>query len=196
MYNEVYLTIKLLVFIGSHASFLHLFPWITDSSTRCNEDFQWIRKKSPGPLTFSATMEGRQIFQNKPPINRQPREKTPRRVQNEKSGPGSLDRRKHLHYNRLERDQRSRSSHVVKSPSRFEDFTSPPPPHQPCQNWCCNSLGNSTSKLSYKTAIYVIDKVDLLFMSLRSRVTLLNKLHQMSQGNFLYFVTTFKIVGI
>lgn len=112
--------------------------------------------------------------QNKPPINRQSREKTHRRVQTEKSAPGSLDRRRHLHHNRLERDQRSRSSHVVKSPPRFEDFTPPPPPHQPCQNWCCNSHGNSMSKSPCKTATYVDDEID----SLCTPVIPMDKLHQ------------------
>lgn len=66
---------------------------------------------------------------SKPPLNRLAvREKTPRR---EKTAPGSLDRRRHQS-SRQERDQKSRSSHIVKSPPRLEDFTTS------CPGWCCN----------------------------------------------------------
>lgn len=67
-----------------------------------------------------------QVPQTKPPINRS---KTPKR---EKSAPGSLDRRRH-HVNRQERDQKSRSIHVPKSPPRLDDYIP-----QMCQNWCCS----------------------------------------------------------
>ncbi|XP_018560888.1 liprin-beta-2 isoform X2 [Anoplophora glabripennis] len=99
---------------------------LKDSSTRCNNDFQWIRKESPKPA--SPKMEDlEQIPVSKPPLNRPLRDKAPRR---EKTAPGSLDRRRHPS-NRQERDQKSRSTHVPKSPPRIEDF-------MPCQNWCCN----------------------------------------------------------
>lgn len=65
---------------------------------------------------------------SKPPLSRAvPRDKPSR---TDKTAPGSLDRRRH-HQNRVERDQKSRSSHVLKSPPRLEDFTT-------CQNWCCS----------------------------------------------------------
>lgn len=73
-----------------------------------------------------------QVPQTKPPINRSHRDKTPRRSV-EKNAPGSLDRRRHHQQNRHERDQKSRSTHSIKSPPRFDEFS------QPCQNWCCNS---------------------------------------------------------
>lgn len=64
----------------------------------------------------------------RPPINRQVRDRTPRR-HSEKSAPGSLDRRRHHHQNRYERDQKSRSSHVPKTEKDL---------YNTCQNWCCN----------------------------------------------------------
>lgn len=76
--------------------------------------------------------------QTKPPISRSSsREKTQLQLQQnrkstEKNAPGSLDRRRHHVPNRHERDQKSRSSHVIKSPPRFDDYTSN------CQAWCCN----------------------------------------------------------
>lgn len=73
-----------------------------------------------------------QIVQSKPPISRATgRDKTPKR---EKSAPGSLDRRRHHHVNRQEREQKSRSTHVLKSPPRLEDYLPP----NVCQNWCCS----------------------------------------------------------
>ncbi|XP_008192368.1 liprin-beta-2 isoform X2 [Tribolium castaneum] len=81
------------------------------SSTRCDDDFQWIRKE----------MKMEEVAA-KPPIGRS---RTPRR---DKPAPGSLDRRRHQ---RVERDQKSRSTHVPKSPPRLDDFA-------PCQNWCCS----------------------------------------------------------
>ncbi|KAJ8972228.1 hypothetical protein NQ317_009282 [Molorchus minor] len=64
-------------------------------------------------------MEGpEQIPVSKPPLNRPNRDKAPRR---EKTAPGSLDRRRH-HQHRQERDQKSRSTHVPKSPPRIDDF--------------------------------------------------------------------------
>lgn len=76
------------------------------SSTRCDDDFQWIRKE--------VKMED---VSAKPPIGR-----------SKKPAPGSLDRRRHQ---RQERDQKSRSTHVPKSPPRLDDFA-------PCTNWCCS----------------------------------------------------------
>lgn len=78
------------------------------------------------------------VPQNKPPISRNQRDKTPRRSQ-ERIAPGSLDRRRHLQQNRHERDQKSRSTHSIKSPPRFDDF------NQTCQNWCCNPPHNVVS---------------------------------------------------
>lgn len=75
------------------------------------------------------------VPQTKPPINRNQRDKTPRRSA-EKTAPGSLDRRRHLQQNRHERDLKSRSTHSIKSPPRFDDFI------QTCQNWCCNPHGS------------------------------------------------------
>ncbi|ENN79295.1 hypothetical protein YQE_04253, partial [Dendroctonus ponderosae] len=63
---------------------------------------------------------------SKPPISRSLREKTQRRSNDRSTGPsapGSLDRRRHPHLKREERDQKSRSSHV-KSPPRLDDFQS------------------------------------------------------------------------
>lgn len=74
--------------------------------------------------------------QSRPPINRQVRERTPRRHTSEKIAPGSLDRRRHHHQNRYERDQKSRSSHVPKSTK--SDDTHYYNGHNGCQNWCCN----------------------------------------------------------
>lgn len=76
-----------------------------------------------------------QIPQNKPPINRSTsREKNQlQRKSGEKGAPGSLDRRRHHVQNRHERDQKSRSSHVIKSPPRFDDYLT-----SNCQSWCCN----------------------------------------------------------
>lgn len=103
-----------------------------DSSTCCNQDFQWIRKS---PSNSPAKMEETQTqpANAKPPINRQIRDRTPRRHATDKMAPGSLDRRRHNHQNRHDRDQKSKSTHVPKSPSRTEEnhFTT-------CQNWCCN----------------------------------------------------------
>ncbi|XP_063908028.1 liprin-beta-2 isoform X3 [Zophobas morio] len=93
---------------------------LRDSSTRCNDDFQWIRKE-PSPARMEDSVPA-----SKPPIGRS---KTPRR---DKTAPGSLDRRRHQ---RQERDQKSRSTHVPKSPPRLDDFA-------PCQNWCCNPHEN------------------------------------------------------
>ncbi|KAK9720956.1 SAM domain (Sterile alpha motif) [Popillia japonica] len=105
---------------------------LKDSSTRCN-DFQWILKDRD-KSSSSPKME-EQIPQTKPPINRaSSREKNQQRKSAEKGGaPGSLDRRRHHVQNRHERDQKSRSSHVIKSPPRFDDYL---PPN--CQSWCCN----------------------------------------------------------
>ncbi|XP_017769627.1 PREDICTED: liprin-beta-2-like isoform X2 [Nicrophorus vespilloides] len=105
-----------------------------DSSMRCNGDFQWISKDKK--------MEE---VQSKPPINR--RERTPRRSAENTPPGGSLDRRRHAQQSRQERDQKSRSSHVLKSPSpqhqpppRLDDYVQPQPQY-PCQNWCCNPHG-------------------------------------------------------
>ncbi|RZC32175.1 liprin-beta-1, partial [Asbolus verrucosus] len=96
---------------------------LIDSSTRCNDDFQWIRKEPSLKMEDSTPLA-------KPPIGRS---KTPRR---EKTAPGSLDRRRHhVSQSRQERDQKSRSTHVPKSPPRLDDFA-------PCQNWCCNPHEN------------------------------------------------------
>lgn len=86
-------------------------PTLNDSSTRCNE-FQW--HSSSKMKTTPST---------KPPIGR-----------TKKSAPGSLDRRRHT-ANRHDRDQKSRSTHVPKSPPKLDDFS-------PCQNWCCNPHDN------------------------------------------------------
>ncbi|XP_074037657.1 liprin-beta 1 isoform X2 [Leptinotarsa decemlineata] len=102
---------------------------LKDSSTRCNSDFQWIRKE-PTPPSSPKMEEVDQIPVTKPPLNRPLRDKTPRK---EKGAPGSLDRRRQHHQNRHERDQKSRSSHILKSPPRLDDFAGPG-----CQNWCCN----------------------------------------------------------
>ncbi|XP_056632036.1 uncharacterized protein LOC130442070 isoform X2 [Diorhabda sublineata] len=97
-----------------------------DSSTRCNNDFQWIRKQSAdNPSQKMEDIE--QIPSTKPPLNRTVREKTPRKEKTTES----LDRRK-IHQNRIERDQKSRS-HILKSPPRLDDFTG-----GGCQSWCCN----------------------------------------------------------
>lgn len=65
---------------------------------------------------------------SKSPLKRVvPSAKPPHR---DKTAPGSLDRRRHQQ-SRVERDQKSRSSHVLKSPPRLENFTT-------CQNWCCS----------------------------------------------------------
>lgn len=74
--------------------------------------------------------------QSKPPINRTVRDKTPRRSA-ERSAPGSLDRRRQHNHNRHERDQKSRSTHILKSPSKIDDYMT-----QSCQNWCCNPHAN------------------------------------------------------
>ncbi|XP_018332602.1 liprin-beta-2 isoform X2 [Agrilus planipennis] len=102
------------------------------SSSRCNKDFKWIRKnQSPSP---SPKMED-QLPHTKPPINRLPpsRERTPRRSA-EKSAPGSLDRRRRSHGKGEKEKERPRSTHILKSPPRLEDFY----PSSGCQNWCCN----------------------------------------------------------
>lgn len=70
---------------------------------------------------------------SRPPINRQIRDRTPRRHSSEKA-PGSLDRRRHHHQNRHERDQKSKSSHVPKTVSKNDDMYH----YNGCQNWCCN----------------------------------------------------------
>lgn len=63
---------------------------------------------------------------SKPPVCRTAsRDKPPPR---DKPAPGSLDRRRHHHHTRMERDQKSRSSYILKSPPRLDDFT--------CQNRC------------------------------------------------------------
>ncbi|XP_071056703.1 liprin-beta-2 isoform X3 [Onthophagus taurus] len=98
---------------------------LKDSSTRCDE-FQWIQRESD--KSSSPKME--EHLQGKPPISRSgSREKSQRKSQ-EREHPGSLGRRRHLQ-NRQERDQKSRSSHIIKSPPRFDDY-------QMCQSWCCN----------------------------------------------------------
>ncbi|XP_068907904.1 liprin-beta-2 isoform X1 [Tenebrio molitor] len=84
---------------------------LRDSSTRCNDDFRWIRKE-PSKMDEGAAAA------TKPPIGR-----------SKKTAPGSLDRRRHQ--TRQDRDQKSRSTHVPKSPPRLDDFA-------PCQGWCCN----------------------------------------------------------
>ncbi|XP_060532561.1 liprin-beta-2-like isoform X2 [Cylas formicarius] len=102
------------------------------SSTRCTNDFQWIRKTS-SPLTTprispnpSTKMEEDPYHEQaplciKPPLSRAVRERTPRRNNDVKSGgPGSLDRRRHSH-KREERDQKSKSQHV-QSPPRLDDY--------------------------------------------------------------------------
>ncbi|KAG5883909.1 hypothetical protein JTB14_032133 [Gonioctena quinquepunctata] len=102
---------------------------LKDSSTRCNSDFQWIRKeppKAPSPKMDEVD----QIPVTKPPLHKPAREKTSRK---DKAAPGSLDRRRQHHQSRQERDQKSRSSHILKSPPRLDDFTG-----SGCQNWCCN----------------------------------------------------------
>ncbi|XP_072398611.1 liprin-beta-2 isoform X2 [Diabrotica undecimpunctata] len=100
---------------------------LRDSSTRCNSDFQWIRKQPPeSPPPKMDEVEP--IPSTKPPLNRPVREKTPRK---DKPTTESLDRRK-MHQNRAERDHKSRS-HILKSPPRLDDFTG-----GGCQSWCCN----------------------------------------------------------
>lgn len=95
-----------------------------DSSTRCNEDFQWIRKEPSLPK-----MEETAPVAKPPPGPT--RSKTPRK---EKTAPGSLDRRRPQN-SRQERDLKSRSTHALKSPPRLDDFA-------PCQNWCCSPHDN------------------------------------------------------
>lgn len=98
----------------------------TDSSTPCNNDFQWFRKKSS--TSPSKMEETETLLANRPPLGKSiSREKPLRR---DKTAPGSLDRRRH-HSNRAERDQKSKSTNLLKSPPRLEDFTT-------CQNWCCS----------------------------------------------------------
>ncbi|XP_048517896.1 liprin-beta-2 isoform X3 [Dendroctonus ponderosae] len=108
-------------------------------STRCTNDFQWIRKEhsplsppstSPQPTQSPLRMEEELSHEapplSKPPISRSLREKTQRRSNDRSTGPsapGSLDRRRHPHLKREERDQKSRSSHV-KTPPRLDDFQS------------------------------------------------------------------------
>ncbi|XP_030767811.1 liprin-beta-2 isoform X3 [Sitophilus oryzae] len=122
-------------------------------STRCTNDFQWIRKEPPAALSppraspqrlSPIRMEEESPPHEpaplcKPPISRSLKEKVTRRS-SERSGaptgssaPGSLDRRRH-HLKREERDQKSRSSHV-KSPPRLEDFQPNLTPN--CQNGFC-----------------------------------------------------------
>ncbi|CAH1103888.1 unnamed protein product [Psylliodes chrysocephalus] len=103
-----------------------------DSSTRCNSDFQWIRKEPPeAPPPKMEEVEP--LPSAKPPLSRSFREKTPRK---EKIATESLDRRKR-HQNRIERDQKARSSHILKSPPRLEDYTGTVSSGG-CQNFCCN----------------------------------------------------------
>ncbi|XP_066252512.1 liprin-beta-2-like isoform X2 [Euwallacea similis] len=99
-------------------------------STRCTNDFQWIRKDplspsrtSPQPVRMEDEITQDHPPLSKPPISRSLRDKTPKRSAERggPSAPGSLDRRRHGHLKREERDQKSRSSHV-KSPPRLEDF--------------------------------------------------------------------------
>ncbi|XP_031341402.1 uncharacterized protein LOC116169452 isoform X2 [Photinus pyralis] len=109
---------------------------LKDSSTRCNDDFQWIRKD---PIEMSIQKMDQQLPQTKPPINRSLRERSSRRSSEREraAAPGSLDRRRH-HQNRQERDQKARSSHILKSPPKCDDYAST----QSCQNWCCNPHPN------------------------------------------------------
>ncbi|CAH1159634.1 unnamed protein product [Phaedon cochleariae] len=100
-----------------------------DSSTRCDADFRWIRKEPPACPPPRMEAEEEPARSGKPPLHRPARDKPARR---EKPAPGSLDRRRH-HSSRQERDQKSRSSHILKSPSRLDDFAS-----SGCQGWCCN----------------------------------------------------------
>lgn len=125
---------------------------LADSSTRCNSDFQWIPKEQPKPPPPLPPKMEEHPVQTKPPISTarsSGRDKTPKR---EKSAPGSLDRRRHRHIDRHEREQKSRSgvwysngskpfievalrsTHIPKSPPRLEDFLPPPI----CQGWCCS----------------------------------------------------------
>ncbi|XP_050300669.1 uncharacterized protein LOC126739160 isoform X2 [Anthonomus grandis grandis] len=116
-------------------------------STRCTNDFQWIRKEasplsppraSPqrlSPIRMEEESPHELPNLNKPPISRSVRDKTARRSGDRSgpSAPGSLDRRRHPHMKREERDQKSRSSHV-KSPPRLEDFQ---PNLGQNGNYCC-----------------------------------------------------------
>ena len=76
--------------------------------------------------------------QSKPPISRpntKDRDKCQRKTSEKASAPGSLDRRRHHHaQSRHERDMKSRSSHVIKSPPRLDDYMT-----ASCQGWCCDS---------------------------------------------------------
>lgn len=104
-------------------------------TTCCNQDFQWIHKSSSNsPVKMDEPPHHINPI-SKPPINRQLRERLPRRHNSDKMAPGSLDRRRpHHHHNRIDRDQKSKSTHVPKSPSRDNDVNH----YTPCQNWCCN----------------------------------------------------------
>ncbi|XP_076273485.1 liprin-beta-2-like isoform X2 [Rhynchophorus ferrugineus] len=107
-------------------------------STRCTNDFQWIRKEPPtlsppraspqrlSPIRMEEESQHEPTPLCKPPISRSLKEKISRRGSDRSgssmgaSAPGSLDRRRQ-NMKREERDQKSRSSHV-KSPPRLEDF--------------------------------------------------------------------------
>ncbi|KAL1489665.1 hypothetical protein ABEB36_013607 [Hypothenemus hampei] len=112
-------------------------------STRCTNDFQWIRKEAtalspPRQSPQLTRMEEEAVLDQqpvtKPPIARSVRDKTPRRGLGP-SAPGSLDRRRHNHLKREERDQKSRSSHV-KSPPKLDDFQ--PSLSQFQNGYCCS----------------------------------------------------------
>ncbi|XP_049825979.1 liprin-beta-2 isoform X2 [Aethina tumida] len=121
---------------------------LKDSSTRCNSDFQWIRRQTTSPkamedsdLPLTLKLEEREttVPASKPPISRSLRDRTPKRDKVPKTPPGSLDRRRTHQQSRQERDQKSRSTHAMKSPPRLDDYTSGSSVYSNsvCQNYCC-----------------------------------------------------------
>lgn len=80
-----------------------------------------------------------QIPQTKPPLNRN-REKNPRKSSERNAG--SLDRRRVHHPPRHDRDLKSRSTLLMKSPSPRPDDFQGQYQNQTCQNWCCSPFPN------------------------------------------------------
>lgn len=115
--------------------------YCADTSTPCDEDFQWIKSERDLGMNYeqndnqimSPTLdveeeECRKIIKSKRTdiaTSKHSSEKPPVPSNHDRGSIGSLDRRRHQPTNRMERDQKSRSTHNLKthySPSRTYNY--------------------------------------------------------------------------
>lgn len=120
--------------------FMNFSMYCADTSTPCDEDFQWIKSDRDLGLSYEPNdnvmspvpdedEDTRKIIKSKRTdinLNRRSSEKPPVPHNHDRSSIGSLDRRRQHSTSRMERDQKSRSSHNLKgsqySPTRSYNY--------------------------------------------------------------------------